>query len=166
TDTLLLDWSYTTRTGTGWMVATASNRSRVYSNGGNSTIVSGLTDLNGNVGIRLLVQVGPNLQVVAAPSGPNSVLADAQNLNAASFTVTANNMGAMTMTGIELLASGSGNDAVAYSSITIYQDANSSNSFEARSEEHTSELQSRENLVCRLLLEKKKKQQKNTLQLN
>src|SRR5690606_41333141 len=28
---------------------------------------------------------------------------------------------------------------------------------EARSEEHTSELQSRENLVCRLLLEKKKK---------
>src|SRR5690606_40318788 len=32
-----------------------------------------------------------------------------------------------------------------------------------RSEEHTSELQSRENLVCRLLLEKKKK--KNTNQL-
>src|SRR5690606_34131800 len=31
-----------------------------------------------------------------------------------------------------------------------------------RSEEHTSELQSRENLVCRLLLEKKKKKTKNT----
>src|SRR5690606_40521075 len=30
----------------------------------------------------------------------------------------------------------------------------------ARSEEHTSELQSRENLVCRLLLEKKKKNQR------
>src|SRR5436309_7247149 len=30
-----------------------------------------------------------------------------------------------------------------------------------RSEEHTSELQSRENLVCRLLLEKKKKKTKN-----
>src|SRR5690606_40180355 len=29
-----------------------------------------------------------------------------------------------------------------------------------RSEEHTSELQSRENLVCRLLLEKKKKESK------
>src|SRR5690606_40687527 len=28
--------------------------------------------------------------------------------------------------------------------------------FQSRSEEHTSELQSRENLVCRLLLEKKK----------
>src|SRR5215475_15665430 len=32
----------------------------------------------------------------------------------------------------------------------------------ARSEEHTSELQSRENLVCRLLLEKKKKKLKIT----
>src|SRR5689334_24162997 len=32
-----------------------------------------------------------------------------------------------------------------------------------RSEEHTSELQSQFHLVCRLLLEKKKKQQKNTL---
>src|SRR5690606_40222549 len=31
-----------------------------------------------------------------------------------------------------------------------------------RSEEHTSELQSRENLVCRLLLEKKKKKDKTT----
>src|SRR3712207_8437209 len=30
--------------------------------------------------------------------------------------------------------------------------------FDARSEEHTSELQSRQYLVCRLLLEKKKKQ--------
>src|SRR2546426_8363091 len=32
-----------------------------------------------------------------------------------------------------------------------------------RSEEHTSELQSPCNLVCRLLLEKKKKQRKNTI---
>jgi len=32
-----------------------------------------------------------------------------------------------------------------------------------RSEEHTSELQSHLNLVCRLLLEKKKKYYKNTL---
>src|SRR5688572_32528239 len=31
----------------------------------------------------------------------------------------------------------------------------------ARSEEHTSELQSQSNLVCRLLLEKKKKKEKN-----
>src|SRR5690606_41368516 len=34
----------------------------------------------------------------------------------------------------------------------------------ARSEEHTSELQSRENLVCRLLLEKKKKKNRHTEQ--
>src|SRR5688572_13197916 len=33
----------------------------------------------------------------------------------------------------------------------------------ARSEEHTSELQSQSNLVCRLLLEKKKKNRINTL---
>src|SRR6266511_4813045 len=35
-----------------------------------------------------------------------------------------------------------------------------------RSEEHTSELQSRENLVCRLLLEKKKKQITNHFTYN
>src|SRR5207302_6597277 len=34
----------------------------------------------------------------------------------------------------------------------------------SRSEEHTSELQSRENLVCRLLLEKKKKKNKKCMQ--
>src|SRR3972149_10296418 len=33
--------------------------------------------------------------------------------------------------------------------------------YHPRSEEHTSELQSQSNLVCRLLLEKKKKQKKN-----
>src|SRR5690349_22506655 len=33
---------------------------------------------------------------------------------------------------------------------------------EVRSEEHTSELQSRRDLVCRLLLEKKKKKKKHT----
>src|SRR5690606_39922981 len=35
-------------------------------------------------------------------------------------------------------------------------------SMDYRSEEHTSELQSRENLVCRLLLEKKKKPREST----
>src|SRR5436309_9678850 len=40
------------------------------------------------------------------------------------------------------------------------QPAGSSAGTAARSEEHTSELQSRENLVCRLLLEKKKKKKK------
>src|SRR5207253_4453605 len=36
--------------------------------------------------------------------------------------------------------------------------------FPSRSEEHTSELQSRGHLVCRLLLEKKKKKNKTTTQ--
>src|SRR5438874_10105652 len=36
---------------------------------------------------------------------------------------------------------------------------------EGRSEEHTSELQSRRDLVCRLLLEKKKKKRKNNNKL-
>src|SRR5690349_23885813 len=35
-----------------------------------------------------------------------------------------------------------------------------------RSEEHTSELQSRRDLVCRLLLEKKKKKKKKHIQMN
>src|SRR5438270_8714699 len=37
---------------------------------------------------------------------------------------------------------------------------------EARSEEHTSELQSQSNLVCRLLLEKKKKNKQRIYDLN
>src|SRR5688572_32191501 len=36
------------------------------------------------------------------------------------------------------------------------------NNLRKRSEEHTSELQSQSNLVCRLLLEKKKKKDENT----
>src|SRR5690606_40464952 len=38
----------------------------------------------------------------------------------------------------------------------IYDSLSQINNYKLRSEEHTSELQSRENLVCRLLLEKKK----------
>src|SRR5690625_5917429 len=46
----------------------------------------------------------------------------------------------------------------------FYTHSVSSNGFDdtERSEEHTSELQSRGHLVCRLLLEKKKKKAKNT----
>src|SRR5206468_10674935 len=42
------------------------------------------------------------------------------------------------------------------------KDARSHSVDHARSEEHTSELQSRSDLVCRLLLEKKKKRKKET----
>src|SRR2546429_1958472 len=41
--------------------------------------------------------------------------------------------------------------------------SNSGEVFNPRSEEHTSELQSRLHLVCRLLLEKKKKKQKRSI---
>src|SRR5436305_7800429 len=40
-------------------------------------------------------------------------------------------------------------------------DCNTTTGVTSRSEEHTSELQSRPHLVCRLLLEKKKKKKKN-----
>src|SRR3712207_8630792 len=42
-----------------------------------------------------------------------------------------------------------------------YRDAQAYLCLETRSEEHTSELQSRQYLVCRLLLEKKKNKNKN-----
>src|SRR5436309_6247821 len=47
------------------------------------------------------------------------------------------------------------NTEPAYADVRALCDINPA-SLEKRSEEHTSELQSRENLVCRLLLEKKK----------
>src|SRR5690554_1604261 len=45
---------------------------------------------------------------------------------------------------------------------TLYADMAYGDNEEVRSEEHTSELQSRPHLVCRLLLEKKKKKKRNT----
>src|SRR5256885_8800243 len=53
--------------------------------------------------------------------------------------------------GLEVLAGAVGSLAVVLGSVQVL-----------RSEEHTSELQSPCNLVCRLLLEKKKKQRKDT----
>src|SRR6266436_8114674 len=49
--------------------------------------------------------------------------------------------------------------------VALEQEPLCGNQPERRSEEHTSELQSRLHLVCRLLLEKKKKQKKQPLQL-
>src|SRR5690606_40834148 len=45
--------------------------------------------------------------------------------------------------------------------VRVRRDADKRKLQHLRSEEHTSELQSRENLVCRLLLEKKKKKKHN-----
>src|SRR5436309_11654977 len=44
--------------------------------------------------------------------------------------------------------------------ITLHRATRARRAPRVRSEEHTSELQSRENLVCRLLLEKKKKHER------
>src|SRR5690606_41061519 len=49
-----------------------------------------------------------------------------------------------------------GSDLVGAEPATLEQEAQTIHQEGLRSEEHTSELQSRENLVCRLLLEKKK----------
>src|SRR2546427_1739649 len=43
-----------------------------------------------------------------------------------------------------------------HADVALSEIANGKLTFESRSEEHTSELQSQSNLVCRLLLEKKK----------
>src|SRR5690606_39907481 len=50
-------------------------------------------------------------------------------------------------------AIGGGGDGVGQTDVKVY---GIGHNWTLRSEEHTSELQSRENLVCRLLLEKKK----------
>src|SRR5690606_8862427 len=47
-------------------------------------------------------------------------------------------------------------NSVNFPIIEVYPEASTRTRMVVRSEEHTSELQSRENLVCRLLLEKKK----------
>src|SRR3989449_5242644 len=57
-------------------------------------------------------------------------------------------------TGLEIVAVNDITDAETLAHLLKYDSV--------RSEEHTSELQSRLHLVCRLLLEKKKKRQKNT----
>src|SRR5690606_41203121 len=56
-----------------------------------------------------------------------------------------------------------GSSGAQSAAILINDYSNGNDMVVARSEEHTSELQSRENLVCRLLLEKKKKQKSPAL---
>src|SRR5258707_4981802 len=55
-----------------------------------------------------------------------------------------------------MLASGSGHDAVVALLLSHHADSRRRHRVHSRSEEHTSELQSRQYLVCRLLLVKKK----------
>src|SRR5260370_27073190 len=57
-----------------------------------------------------------------------------------------------------IAASGVGGGSLIYSNVTLEPFFDNATNQYPRSEEHTSELQSHLNLVCRLLLEKKKKQ--------
>src|SRR5260370_18347812 len=59
------------------------------------------------------------------------------------------------------LTSGAANTAVGWFSLKSVATGSFNTGVGARSEEHTSELQSHLNLVCRLLLEKKKKSRRN-----
>src|SRR5690554_492324 len=61
----------------------------------------------------------------------------------------------------EMIGIGSGCDAIMDGSVIVAEKV-VTGVLESRSEEHTSELQSRPHLVCRLLLEKKKKKKKKT----
>src|SRR5690606_41879830 len=84
----------------------------------------------------------------------SDLLMDAQNglgqgtLTAAAFAHDGNGFPRVQLKG----------DSIQGPDITDFEEAHAANFEVSRSEEHTSELQSRENLVCRLLLEKKKSQ--------
>src|SRR6266496_1279242 len=70
---------------------------------------------------------------------------------------TVHSDGALPVAGVARLAAGRGLD---FAAITDHNTVSHHAELPARSEEHTSELQSRRDLVCRLLLEKKKKKKK------
>src|SRR5690606_41275438 len=67
-----------------------------------------------------------------------------------------------TFTGPTLIAFSAEHPGAAARIFKEFAKKNKEFELKGRSEEHTSELQSRENLVCRLLLEKKKKHKKRT----
>src|SRR5690606_40086211 len=77
-------------------------------------------------------------------------------LNAANYTVTYHVTSAAAMAGTGAIGNTANFSTNTAKTIYVRVTDNTTGCFVVRSEEHTSELQSRENLVCRLLLEKKK----------
>ncbi len=134
TDSLLFDWSYDSRIGAGWSVSSLLGRNRVYLNGGGAASPTGTAANSGNIGIELIVQVGPQLTVSVTPGVQQTVYANAQGpggngIEAAKFAIASNSQGPMTLTGIEVKAAGTADDATAYQEVAVYRDTDSSDTF-------------------------------------
>jgi hypothetical protein len=134
TNDLLLDWSYDSRVGTGWTVSSLAGRNRVYLNGGGATSPTGTSLNSGNIGIELIVQVGPQLTVSVTPGVAQAVYANAQGPGGtgkavAKFDIASNSQGPMTLTGIEVKADGTADDSTAYQEVAVYRDTDSSGTF-------------------------------------
>src|SRR3712207_8778491 len=90
---------------------------------------------------------------------PRSTLFPYTTLFRSDIRITAH-LGPMKLTYAPIIAEGqitnASKESVTYLSLTCSGLMNELGRVESRSEEHTSELQSRQYLVCRLLLEKKK----------
>jgi hypothetical protein len=135
TSTLLIDVSYDSRTGTGWLINSGSGRNRVYLNGGSSTSPTGTASNSGDTQVQLYVVTGPGLAVTANAGTASSVRADdtgtgANGIMAGRFTVAANAQGAATLNNIQIQAAGTGLDNTAYSEVRLYEDTNSNNTYE------------------------------------
>lgn len=78
---------------------------------------------------------GPGLAVSATAGTAQSVFADStgsggNGIAAATFTVAANSQGTAQLNSISIAASGTGNDAQAFTQVALYEDTNSSSAFE------------------------------------
>ncbi len=78
---------------------------------------------------------GPGLAVGASAGSAQTLFADSSGaggngISAATFTIAANSQGAATLNNITIAASGSGIDNQAFTQVAVYEDSNSSSSFE------------------------------------
>ena len=78
---------------------------------------------------------GPGLAVGATAGTAQSLFADStgtggNGISAATFTIAANSQGSATLNSITVAASGSGNDNQAFTQVAVYEDTNTSSSFE------------------------------------
>ena len=74
---------------------------------------------------------GPVFAVNALSSTQQSVPSNATDVTAGVFSMTAHSSTAMSVSEIEVTASGTGDDVAAYSSVAVYRDANSNNTYDS-----------------------------------